>query len=104
MDAAFSQIGTRVVVIARAPNPNGNIIAFQDFVVEGEKVIPIFSDAAHFKAEAAGSGFEHEGMEIDLKLLVSILRGYELLVLNPASTKLHLRKSDLQALIKHRGG
>ena len=103
MDAALSLIGTRVVVIARAPDPKGNIIVFQDFVVEGEDFIPIFSDPAHFKTEAAGSGFEHEGTEIDLKLFVSVLRGDELLVLNPASTKLHLRKSDLQALLKHRG-
>jgi hypothetical protein len=102
-DAGLDLIGQQVVIIARWPDRNGTKIVVQDFTAAGEHFIPIFSNGARFKAEAAGSGFEHEGAEINLKLLVSILRGDELLVLNPASTKLHFRKSDLQALLKRRG-
>lgn len=100
--AGIELIGRQVVVIARWPDVNGRTIVLQDFTAAGEHFIPIFSEAERFKAETAGSGFEHEGVEIDLELLVSILRGDELLILNPASTKLHLRKSDLQALVTGR--
>lgn len=92
-----------VVVIARWPDVNGHTIVLQDFKSGGEDFIPIFSDAEHFHAEMAGSGFEREGVEIDLRLLVSLLRGDELLVLNPASNKLRLRKADLEAVLGARG-
>jgi hypothetical protein len=96
-------IGKKIVIIARWPDIKGKTIVIQDFKRGEEDFIPIFSDVAHFKAEAAGSGFEHQGVEIDLRLFLSILRGDELLVLNPASAKLHLRKSDLIAVLKRRG-
>lgn len=92
-----------VVVIARWPDPNGHMIVLQNFVSAGESFIPIFSDDAHFRAEAAGSGFEHEGVAMNLGLLVSILRGDELLILNPVTTKLRLRKSDLENVLRRRG-
>ncbi|SRR5258706_6429551 len=102
-DAALDLIGEKLVIVARWLNCDGDTIMIQDFTASGESFIPLFSDTTRFKAEAAGSGFENEGVEIDLELLVSILRGDELLVLYPASTKLRLCKSDLQTLIHRRG-
>jgi hypothetical protein len=92
-----------VVVIARWSDPNGHTIELQNFVSAGENFIPIFSDDAHFRTEAAGSGFEHEGVAINLRFLVSILRGDELLILNPVTTKLRLRKSDLENVLRREG-
>lgn len=95
-------IADDVVVIARWRDPNGHTIELQNFVLAGESFIPLFSDEARFRDEAAGSGFEHEGVAIKLEFLVSLLRGDELLILNPASTRRRLRKSDLQDVLQRR--
>lgn len=84
-----------VVIIARLSDPKSNRIVIQDFKQGGESFIPLFSDEAHFLTETKGSGFEHEGVSINCDLLLSMLKGDELLILNPGSSNpLKLRKSD----------
>jgi len=84
-----------VVIIARWSDPESKRIDVQNFVQGGESFIPLFSDEAHFLAETKGSGFEHEGVSIKCDLFLSMLKGNELLILNPGSPNpLKLRKAD----------
>ena len=77
----------KVVIIGRLGPPNSRDITIQDFVINGEKVLPVFTDLASFKQQTAGSGFEDRAIEIDSNLLMSILRGDEVFMLNPGGTK-----------------
>lgn len=85
-----------IIVIGSWENNEARSIRLQDFVVEGESFIPIFSDEATFKHQVRGSGFENDGIAIDRNLLSSMLRGDELLILNPGGPDpLKLTKADL---------
>ncbi|CCV07978.1 hypothetical protein MESS2_660017 [Mesorhizobium metallidurans STM 2683] len=68
--------------------------------MDGQSFIPISSDEATFKREAAGSGFEKDGVSIDRNLLVSILAEDQVLVLNPGSDKVKMTKADLAKGLK----
>lgn len=84
-----------LVIIARWDKETDRQITIQDFVQNGESFIPVFSDEAHFDAETMGSGYESEGVLIKRSLLKEILEGRELLILNPGSDAIRLRKGDL---------
>lgn len=88
--------GEMVVVIARLSDDSSKVIALQDFVTNGESFVPIFSDIDQFRSQTKGSGFESQGVEIARNLLAAILRGDELLILNPGSDNpARLQKADL---------
>ena len=84
-----------LVIIGWWDNEEDRHITIQDFVRDGERFIPLFSDVERFKAEATGSGFEDKGLEIGRNFLRDLLNGDELLILNPASEAIRLRKADL---------
>ena len=84
------------VVIGSWENVDSRTLTLQDFVADGVAFIPLFTDEETFKHEARGSGFESAGILIDKDFLHSLLRGDELLILNPGSTNpLRLTKADL---------
>ena len=84
-----------VFVIGGWEDDKGHDIQLQDFIINGESFIPIFSDVATFDREAAGSGFEKKGISIDRNLLISILSDDQMLLLNPGSDSLRMRRADL---------
>ncbi|TPM38134.1 hypothetical protein [Mesorhizobium sp. B2-3-4] len=84
-----------VIVIGGWEDVKGHDIRLQDFIINGESFIPIFVDEATFKREAAGSGFEDQGVSIDRNLLISILSDDQMLLLNPGSDSLRMRRADL---------
>ena len=86
-----------LIVIGALGESESSALKLQDFVADGERFIPVFSDKAHFAAEAKGTGYEDQGIEIDRKLLASILKGDEVLVLNPGTVRRRIGKRDLQA-------
>ena len=89
-----------VYIIARLDSPRAIGMRIQDFMREGRSFIPVFSDEAHFQVETRGSGFEGQGVAMDADLFASILRGDELLVLNPgSSTPVDLDAQDLKAFV-----
>ncbi len=49
-----------VVIIASWDGDDAEFITIQDFIINGEKVIPIFSDEAAFERQTRGSGFEKQ--------------------------------------------
>ena len=86
-----------VIIIASWKSDSDTSMLIQDFEKDGRKFIPIFSDWAAFGEQSEGSGFEEQGIEIDRKLLASVLRGDEWLVLNPGGSEpATLDKADLE--------
>jgi hypothetical protein len=95
-------VSQRVYIIASLEAPRGTGIHIQDFIRNGRSFIPVFSDETHFRAETRGSGFEARGISIDGNLLASILKGDELISLNPgSSTPVDLNAKDLKAFVDH---
>lgn len=84
-----------IVVIGWWTDESSNKIVLQDFVRDGDRFIPIFSNEDRFRAETTGSGFESKGLVIKRHILHSILRGDEVLVLNPGSDAIRLCRADL---------
>jgi SseB protein N-terminal domain len=85
------------IVIGTWESGESQAITLQDFVLNGESFIPIFSDEDTFKVETKGSEFATSGVAIDRQFLLSLLRGDELLILNPGSENpMRLRAEDLQ--------
>jgi hypothetical protein len=91
------KFGNKVVVIARWDDPEGDTITLQDFIINGQACIPVFSNEERFDAETRGSGFEKEGVVIDRTFLASILSDAAVLVLNPGSSNQRFTKADLEA-------
>ncbi|HEX5764029.1 MAG TPA: SseB family protein [Woeseiaceae bacterium] len=87
-------------IIASWKDPKSRSITIQDFYRGEQSFLPVFSDEAHFKAEIAGSGFEDKGVSIDASLFASILKGGELLILNPGSiSPIEISASELKKLV-----
>lgn len=85
-----------IIVIGGWDDAEGRSLRLQDFVANGEKFIPIFSDEVAFKQQVQGSGFENAGLAIDRDLLAATLHGDELLILDPGGPDpVKLRKDDL---------
>lgn len=74
-----------VTIIGELGDDQSSDITIQDFVIGGESVIPIFLDAKAFAAQTVGSPYADNGIEIDLSVLRTILRGDEILMLDPGS-------------------
>jgi len=93
-------LSQHVYIIASWDNPQSKSLRIQDFVRNGRPFIPVFSDEAHFKAETKGSGFESKGISIDGNLFASLLKGDELIVLNPGSrTPVELSAEKMKMLV-----
>lgn len=95
-----TMIKGHVVIIATWTSGAAKKISIQDFVRNGQSFIPVFSDQQHFKDETRGSGFEGKGVSIDANLFATLLKGDELLVLNPGSkSPVDIQAKALKALI-----
>ena len=93
-------VSQRVYVIGTLDRQRVTGLHVQDFMRNGRSFIPVFSDETHFTDETRGSGFEGRGVAIDGNLFASILRGDELIVVNPGSpTPVDLDAKDLKAFV-----
>jgi hypothetical protein len=86
----------KIITIGGWDDETSRSIRLQNFISDGKSFIPIFSDWLAFKRQVEGSGLEGDGLEIDRDLLLSILRGDELLILNPGDPdSVQMTKADL---------
>lgn len=86
----------RVIVIGGWDDTASRSLRLQNFVIDGESFIPIFSDEAAFDRQVRGSGFEGKGLAIERSLLSSILNDDELLMLDPGGPEpMRMTKADL---------
>lgn len=74
-----------LVIIADWEDEADNKINIQDFILDGEPYIPIFSSVDSFRQQAAGSDFLEKGVMIRKVLLSEILPRDEVLILDPGS-------------------
>jgi hypothetical protein len=95
-----SMVKGHVFIIATWTSGASKKINIQDFVRNGKSFIPVFSDQQHFKDETRGSGFDSKGISIDGNLFASLLKGDELLVMNPGSkSPIDIDTKALKALV-----
>jgi hypothetical protein len=93
---SVTMTGEQVFVIGQWVDPRSKTITLQEFKQGDESFIPIFSDENHFRDETKDSGFEDQGIARDRDFFISVLRGDELLIMNPGSSNpTRLRKSDI---------
>ena len=74
-----------VIVIGQWADAGQTQLRIQDFRLQGRSFIPIFSDDGQFWEQMHATPFVNQGLSIDCPSLIRILRGDELLILNPGS-------------------
>lgn len=85
-----------VVVIGEIGNDLSHKLFLQDFVSEDGNFVPIFSDVGRFLEQTTGTGLERRGLIIRKDLLAEVLRGDEILILDPGSDNpQRITKADL---------
>jgi|ERR1043166_3403180 hypothetical protein len=72
-----------IVVLSKPLDPNGQTISLQDFVVNGESIIPLFTSEAPFRQSTGGVDLGRPVMAISRDLLASLLHGNEVFLLDP---------------------
>jgi hypothetical protein len=82
--AARAAFPDKVIIIARWDDEQSHNITIQDFIRDGKPFIPVFTGEAAFKAQIKGSGFEDQGVSINTDMFLSMMRGGEHLIVDPA--------------------
>ena len=82
---ALAALPEEVVIIAWWESDESHEITIQDFNKDGLSYIPIFTSAAEFDSQVAGSGYEASGVMINSRLLLSLMKGGETLMINPGT-------------------
>ena len=77
---ARSLMNRRLLMI---PDPHAAALAALPFYQNERSFIPIFSDRAIFDEEAYGTGFEGKAIPVDGGRFASLLKGDEMVILNP---------------------
>jgi hypothetical protein len=72
-----------LIVLGREPDSNQDVLDVQDYVINGENVIPIFSSNAALKQSLGGADLGRPVYAISRSLLGQLLKGREVLLLDP---------------------
>lgn len=82
---------TKIIYIAdKVPSENVSVateFSVRIFNSKGRDFIPVFTDEAQFKGQAAGTSHEGNGIRVSARGFFSKLTGTETIVLNPASSQ-----------------
>jgi hypothetical protein len=107
--AAVRSDPTKKPLLARAlmkgsifiiPDPHAPSIVPLKFDRNEYSFIPVFSDAKTFNEEAYGTGFENRAIPVDTNVFASILKGDEIVILNPGHRPaIEFTASELKVLI-----
>src|SRR5262249_12024313 len=83
------------------PDPKATPLALLFFDQPERAFIPVFSSREIFDQEAYGTGFEGKAISIDADRFASLLKGNEVVILNPGHRPaIEFRASDLKALAR----
>ena len=89
-----------VVIIGSWADAEGNQLLIQDFRLQGQRFIPLFSDEAQFWSQLSTTPFSSKGLTLECKSFIALLHGDELLILNPGSlAPVHLMRGDFQPFL-----
>ena len=72
-----------IIVLAKRPDMSSRVLDIQDYVINGESVIPLFSTEAALTASLRGAQLGRPTMAIARPLLASVLGGNEVFLLDP---------------------
>jgi type III secretion system (T3SS) SseB-like protein len=86
--------------ILMIPNPHAKSVAVLPFDQNERSFIPVFSDERIFDEEAYGTGFEKKAIAVDAHFFASLLKGDEIVILNPGHRPaIEFKGSELKALV-----
>lgn len=71
-----------IIVLVKQPELSSHVLDVQDYVINGESVIPLFSTQAALTEALHGATLSRPTMAIARPLLASVLRGNEVLILD----------------------
>jgi hypothetical protein len=72
-----------IVLLAKEPAMDDRSLALQNYRVDGELVIPLFSSEAALRESTQGADLGRPAVAIARGLLASLLRGDEMFLLDP---------------------
>jgi hypothetical protein len=72
-----------IVLLAQEPVPDDRALVLQNYRIDGELVIPLFSSEAALRESTQGADLNCPAVAIDRALLGSLLRGDEVFLLDP---------------------
>ncbi len=73
------------IVLATKPQPEDVHLTIQDFVINGQRMIPMFTSAELFNRSIEGRDFPYPVVEIRFETLVQMLQGDETILVNPGT-------------------
>jgi hypothetical protein len=77
----------KVVILGKLPeDATAHSFEVLTFVKDGLKYIPLFSTAEKFKRLTEGTEYQHQGIEIDTRLLGALLTDDVPIILDPKSS------------------
>lgn len=80
--AILDALPSEVMLVAWWHDEKSNIITIQDFFLNDERYIPVFTSWEHFDSRFAGTEFEPGGAALKSDLFLSMLKGGELIILD----------------------
>lgn len=82
---AFSADDMVTIVLAQKPQENDIHLTIQDFVINGQSMVPLFTSPELFQQSLQGRDFPYPVVEIRFGLLVEMLEGSETILVNPGT-------------------
>lgn len=73
-----------IVLLSKELNKKSNILDLQDFIENGKSFIPVFTSMEKYMESTKGVDLGKSQIEIDGMFLLSILKGNEILKINPS--------------------
>lgn len=73
------------IVLATQPRDEDVHLTIQDFDINGQRMIPLFTSAASFQQSLQGRDFPYPVVEIRFATLVEMLKGDETMLVNPGT-------------------
>jgi hypothetical protein len=82
-EIAREVIGEKVlIVLAKEPDREGNVLDVQDYILNGESYIPIFSSKEAFQQSTRGAKMDKPVWAIDRRLFVELSRSKQVIILD----------------------
>lgn len=73
------------IILATKPQDDNVHLTLQNFVIDGQEMIPLFTSAELFQQSLQGREFPYPVVEIRFGALVQMLKGDETILVNPGT-------------------
>ena len=72
-----------IIVLVKEPDPSSRVLDVQDYVIDGENVLPMFSSKEALNRSPGGADIKRPKLAIARPLLGHVLKGKEVFLLDP---------------------